>query len=239
MHRAVTFDFWRTLIWEPAGELERVRVEHWVRILAESGHVTPAETVAEAHEAAFQKASASWRRNEQYRIEHATADMLDNLQLELPSQLQERLVAAFSDAGLHTPLETAVGAGEALRALRVADVRIGIVCDVGLTPSPVLREHLHSRGLLELFDHWSFSDEVGAYKPDVRPFEHACAGLGVAPDETAHVGDQRRTDVAGALAAGLTAVRYRGVFDDLDETLPEGDFVVDDLRDLAHILGVG
>jgi putative hydrolase of the HAD superfamily len=162
--------------------------------------------------------------------------MLGHLGLELPAAVQDRLVDAFSDAGRETPLETAAGVGEALDVLRASGLKIGIVCDVGLTPSPVLREHLERRGLLAKFHHWSFSDEVGAYKPDRRPFDHALAGLGVSAAEAAHVGDQRRTDVAGALDAGWLAVRYAGVFDDQDGSLPEAPVVVRDHRALPEIL---
>jgi putative hydrolase of the HAD superfamily len=165
--------------------------------------------------------------------------MLGHLGLELPAAVQDRLVDAFSDAGRETPLETAAGVGEALDVLRASGLKIGIVCDVGLTPSPVLREHLERRGLLAKFHHWSFSDEVGAYKPDRRPFDHALAGLGVSAAEAAHVGDQRRTDVAGALDAGWLAVRYAGVFDDQDGSLPEAPVVVHDHRALPETLQAG
>ena len=108
-------------------------------------------------------------------------------------------------------------------------MRIGIVCDVGMTPAPALREHLDRHDLLGRFTHWSFSDEVGVYKPDPAIFRHALDGLGgVAPERAAHVGDLRRTDVAGARAMGMTAVRYTGVFDDDSADMPEGDHVVAD-----------
>ena len=58
-------------------------------------------------------------------------------------------------------------------------MRIGIICDVGMTASPTLRERLDMFGVLEYFDHWSFSDEVGCFKPWPAVFEHALAGLGV------------------------------------------------------------
>ncbi len=164
--------------------------------------------------------------------------MLGHLRIEASADLQDALTDAFSSAGIGTPLEVAPGVEAALRALREAGLRVGIVCDVGLTPSPVLRDHLHRRGLLDLFDHWTFSDEVGYYKPAVEPFQHACAGLGVEPREAAHVGDQRRTDIVGAQAAGLTAVRYTGVYDDKDDALPSGDVVVSHHDELVAALGV-
>jgi putative hydrolase of the HAD superfamily len=95
--------------------------------------------------------------------------------------------------------------------------------------------------VLDLFDHWSFSDEVGCYKPAAAIFEHALAGLGVgSPERAAHVGDLRRTDAAGARAIGMTAVRYRGVFDDPppeDHDALDAHHVIDDHADLLAVLG--
>ena len=124
--------------------------------------------------------------------------------------------------------------------MRAAGVRIGIICDVGMTPSTTLRAHLERSGVLDLFDEWSFSDEVGVYKPDRRIFERALAALGGVPAErAAHVGDIRRTDVAGALGMGMTAVRYTGIEDDTTADHPEADHVIDDHRKLPEVLGLG
>jgi FMN phosphatase YigB (HAD superfamily) len=50
--------------------------------------------------------------------------------------------------------------------------------------------------------------DVGHAKPRPEPFCAAVAALGVAsPGEVIHVGDIERTDVGGALAAGLRAIR--------------------------------
>jgi FMN phosphatase YigB (HAD superfamily) len=119
-------------------------------------------------------------------------------------------------------------------------VRIGIVCDVGFMPSWRLRDELGRHGVLGCFDHWSFSDEVGVYKPDARIFRHALAGLGhVEPHRAAHIGDIRRTDMAGARNMGMRAVRFAGVHDDDDETSgPEGDAVVTDYGALLPALGL-
>lgn len=238
MIEAATFDYWRTLVWEPPGELERFRVDAWLALLRDAGYERARLVVEEAHAHAFRHATAAWRAGHQYRVEHATEDMLGYLRLKPARALQGALRAAFSAAGAKTPLQLAPGAADALRSLRAAGIRVGIVCDVGLTPSPVLRDHLARRRLLELFDHWSFSDEVGHYKPALEPFLHACAGLGVSPERTAHVGDQRRTDVAGAKAAGLLAIRYTGVFDDTDEEQPSGDVVVAHHDQLLAALGL-
>jgi len=50
------------------------------------------------------------------------------------------------------------------------------------------------------------SAAVGVAKPDARIFAIACERLGVAPAESAYVGDRLRTDAIGAAAAGLIGV---------------------------------
>jgi putative hydrolase of the HAD superfamily len=127
---------------------------------------------------------------------------------------------------------------DAVAGLSARGIRLGIICDVGFTPSTALLGHLERHGLLKYFDHWSFSDEVGCYKPDPRIFEHALAGLG-APDPArcVHVGDRRRTDVAGARALGMRAVRITAVFED-DEPGPDDDIVISSYRELLPALGL-
>ncbi len=105
-----------------------------------------------------------------------------------------------------------------LPSLSGRGIRLGIICDVGFTPSSALLAHLERHGLVKYFDHWSFSDEVGVYKPDPRIFTHALDGLGRPdPARCVHVGDRKRTDVAGARAAGMRAVRITTAFEDPDE----------------------
>jgi len=47
------------------------------------------------------------------------------------------------------------------------------------------------------------SGAVGVAKPDPRIFDFALAACGVGPEAAVHVGDSRRADVEGALAAGI------------------------------------
>ena len=115
---------------------------------------------------------------------------------------------------------------------------------MGLAPSTTLRRFLQGHGLLGYFDHWSFSDEVGTFKPDPVIFDHALDGLGgIDPSDAAHVGDLRRTDIAGAQGRGIFAVRYTGIYDDPgspdDGTdAVEGDTVIADHALLLDALGL-
>jgi FMN phosphatase YigB (HAD superfamily) len=61
--------------------------------------------------------------------------------------------------------------------------------------------------------------------------------LGVNPEHAWHVGNLRRTDVAGARALGMTSVRIRARHDDTSE-LPEADHVVVSHAELGRLLGL-
>jgi FMN phosphatase YigB (HAD superfamily) len=235
---AVTFDYWQTLLWEEPGGLQSGRVAAWAGLFEEAGIAVPAETLDAAHGSAFELASVSWKAGRQYTAEHAGRHVVEHLGIEVPRDVAEAVVEAFSSAGRQTVLHVTEGLEEVLQALREQGVKVGIVCDVGLTPSPVLRDHLAERGLLRYFDAWAFSDEVGEYKPSRAPFEHVLAALGVDdPTRAAHTGDNRRTDVGGARGMGMTSVRYTGVFDDLSDH-PEADVMVASHREMLERLGL-
>jgi FMN phosphatase YigB (HAD superfamily) len=235
---AVTFDYWQTMLWAEPGGLQSGRVAAWAGLFEEAGIALPDGALDAAHASAFEIASASWRAGQQYTAEHAGRHVVEHLGIDVPQDVAVAVVEAFSSAGRRTVLHVTPGLEEALKRLRARDVRIGIVCDVGLTPSPVLRDHLEERGLLQYFDGWAFSDEVGAYKPSAAPFQHVLGLLEVEdPSTTVHSGDNRRTDVAGARGMGMTAVRYAGVFDDQTDH-PEADLVVTSHAEMLDRLGL-
>ena len=96
---------------------------------------------------------------------------------------------------------------------------------------------MDDKGLLDRFSGWGFSDEVGHYKPAPQIFEAALAALGAEPEEAMHVGDLRRTDIAGAAALGMRTARYRGLHDDPDlESGPEAELVLDSHLELPEAL---
>jgi putative hydrolase of the HAD superfamily len=236
---AVTFDYWNTLIHEPGGTTQQHRLDAWTGILEDAGFACERERLHAVFASSWERFTMAWKQNEQYRAVEAAEHILEELGFDLPGDVREELLQAFTEAGAQIDLLPTDNVDECLRVLKGAGIRLGIICDVGMTPSSMLRAHLDKHGLLDLFDHWSFSDEVGVYKPHRVIFDHALRGLGgVAPGRTAHVGDLRRTDVAGALAMGMTAVRYTGVFDDDSQPDPEAHHVVTDHADLPAALGV-
>jgi putative hydrolase of the HAD superfamily len=238
---AVTFDFWNTLVYEIRGELRGRRLEAWSGLLEEAGFALERVQLEAVFDGAWKAYLASWHANEQFQAAEAAEHILENLGFTVPDDVRAALVRAFGDAGAPggVELHLADGVETCLRALKDAGMKLGIICDVGFTPSSMLRDHLIRHGVLPLFDHWSFSDEVGAYKPSPLIFEHALEGLGgPVPERVAHVGDIRRTDVAGALAMGMVSVRYTGIEDDDSQPEPEAHHVVDHFDRLPAALGI-
>ena len=240
MIETVTFDYWQTLVEEPWGAMRAMQLDRWRSALAAAGHEVPRAGLEEAFDRSWAVFEERWRENVgPYLPSDATDLICDRLGIRSLDGLRAELVDAFRIAGELAPLDLANGAEECLRRLRKAGIRLGIVCDVGMTSAPTLRASLEGFGLLDAFDAWSFSDETGWFKPAREAFEPALAALGVSePSLAAHVGDRKRTDVAGALALGMTAVRYTGFRDDPHEG-PEAHHVIASLTDLPAVLGLG
>ena len=236
---AVTFDFWNTLVYELRGELRSRRLEAWAGLLEEAGFALERLQLEAVYDGAWEAYLTSWHANEQFQAAQAAEHIIENLGFTVPPDVRDQLVEAFGNVGSAVELHLADGVEACLRTLKDAGIKLGIICDVGFTPSSTLRDHLIRHGVLPLFDHWSFSDEVGAYKPSPVIFEHALDGLGgPAPERVAHVGDIRRTDVAGALAMGMVSVRYTGIADDDSQPEPEAHHVVDHLDRVPAVLGI-
>ena len=235
--RAITFDFWNTVMFavDPTG---RWRADAWLDLLAANGHVVDREQVRVAFQAAWQMHRQSWIDNVQHSGLTFATVAVDALARDLAPSLRTELVEAFMDEGDGGQFVPCPGVAEALSGLKARGVRIGIVCDVGITPSVGLRRLLDRHGLLGFFDGWSFSDEVGRYKPAPEIFEHALVCLDASPAQSAHIGDIRRTDIAGARDIGMTSIRYRGINDDLEGDL-EANHVIDHHDELLGTLGLG
>jgi HAD superfamily hydrolase (TIGR01549 family) len=237
---AVTFDFWNTLVRpDVAGTLRR-RNEGWCRVAAERRVPIDPEVIESLFAHVSERHHAGWLTNTPFTTEHALVEVFGLLGDLVNEDDRAAFRESWLDAGRRADARLVPGAAEVLAELDASGMRIGIICDVGLTPSVVLRELLERHAVLHHFDHWSFSDEVGVYKPHPAIFRHALDGLGVSdPSQAVHVGDLRRTDIVGARGVGMTAVRFRGVADDpaAQDATAEGHHVIDDLRQLLAIAG--
>jgi HAD superfamily hydrolase (TIGR01509 family) len=103
------------------------------------------------------------------------------------------------------PLEPYPEAVEALRGLRSAGFRLGVLAN---QPASA-RADLERAGITALCDGVWLSAAVGLSKPDQAFFGVALDAWGMAPAHVAYVGDRPDNDVAPAKALGLCTVRLR------------------------------
>jgi FMN phosphatase YigB (HAD superfamily) len=233
MVKAITFDFWNTIARVPSGAMTAARRGAVMAACEEVDFEVEPKLLAAALEEVGMQWERSWGEGVHLHPRDGAQMLVAALGLERAAG--EPVVEAFLAAGREVELELAPEIRPALAALGERGVRVGIVCDVGFSGGAVLRELLDREGLLVHFDGWSFSDETGHYKPAPQAFEAALSSLGARAEEAMHVGDLRRTDVAGAAALGMRTVRYRGMHDDAEEGA-EADFVVDSHLELVELI---
>lgn len=232
--QAVTFDLWNTLLWEGPEGLAPWRLQDLAKVFSDHGVIVSADALAEAHEAVHAVYHAAWLADERYTATEAGQDLAARFAPGNGPELARSLALAFETAGHRTPIQIVPGAIDVIRRLTRAGIGCAVVCDVGLTPVPVLERRLDAAGIGPLLTGSSWSDQVGHFKPHPAPFEHALALLDAEAESALHVGDRTRTDVGGALAVGMRAVRFRGVYDD-PEIGPEADATITYLTELLDL----
>ncbi len=235
---AVTFDFWGTLFEIHDGNAE-VRRRHVREFVGRHRSELSAEVVDAAFQAGVAVQTAHWKEARHFGPDAVIDHVLAELALEAPPEVRAELRALVEDPDPALDLRPISGVAAALADLRARGIRLGVVSDAGLMVGRVLRGRLARADLLRHFEPGAlaFSDEVGVTKPRPEIFRRALDALDARPAEAAHVGDLRFTDIAGAKALGMRAVRFRGYRDDEGEG-PEGDAVIDDYRDLPAALGL-
>ena len=216
MLRAVTLDYWDTL-YTGASLPERVtrRQEALQHLLEQLGvAVSPADFQTLYHESALE-AARWWREDARgYTATDRIHWILARLEVEPPEDGAHvaRMVARVDESLIEYPPPLLPGAREALEALgeRFA---LAVVSDTGFASGRAQDVLMERDDVRRHFRATIYSMDVGHAKPRPEIFQAALDALGIAPDEVLHVGDNERTDVAGALAMGMRAVRLDAVRD--------------------------
>jgi HAD superfamily hydrolase (TIGR01549 family) len=237
MLRAVTFDFWNTLYVDIRGEdRDQRRAELLREALAPLDLKPSPGALDDALKAGFDHFDAVWLHEHRTPVCGEIVDaILAFLRAPLPEDVRARLVNDYEQVLLESPPEPMPGAVYTLPQL-AERYHLAVICDTGYSPGSVLRRLLQRDGLLCYFEYLFFSNEHGMSKPDVCVFGHTLAELGVPAPEAAHVGDIQRTDIAGAQAAGMSAVHFVGA-NNSDVERSTGDLLVRHFEDLPSALG--
>ncbi|MGH2821229.1 MAG: HAD family hydrolase [Actinomycetota bacterium] len=229
--RAVTYDCWGTLLkdrdWEGAMATRVGALRRFVKLDEESA--------AELLDEAWARHDEAWKQVETFGPGRMAAYCLEARGIFDDDRIAD-LTRRFEEASVQAGVVAVEGARETLQALESAGIRRGLVCDTGFTPGRVVRRLLEEAELIEYLEVLCFSDEAGVPKPGNEIFSKALAELGARPPESMHVGDLRRTDIAGARDIGMHQARFRGVHDDRSDGA-EAEVVLDRHEQIMEVLG--
>jgi len=237
MLAAVTFDFWNTIFVDLSGQERELRRAAYLKtVLAEHGEHVGDPAIEDALAQGYVYFDKQWRDEHRTpQTEEIVSVVLDTLRSRVPPEARERIATYFGRLVLDMAPEPTPGATTVIAEL-AERYKLAVVCDTGYSPGSVLRELLDKHGLTAAFDYLYFSNEGGVSKPDVRVFRRVLEELGAPGYQAAHVGDMERTDIVGAHAAGMLAVRFVGA-DAHDADGSTADAVVRRFADLPAVLG--
>ena len=236
MIRAITFDYWDTL-YEGGALPERVALRRTAvgALLGAYGRQLPEEQLRALYEASGREAERWWSEEQRgYSTQERLRWILERAAVQ-PSDNCRHVAAAVDavdNALLMLPPAMLPGAWQMLRILR-RHFTLAVISDTGFASGRAQDRLLEKDGARGFFAATIYSMDVGHAKPRPEIFSAAVETLGVAPNEIIHVGDNERTDVRGARAAGFRAIRL----DVVRQGGPsEGEFVARSFEELTRYI---
>lgn len=241
---AVTFDLWDCLFCDDTDEPKRAAAGLPPKPKARrdllfdylSRHTSMERARADL---AFDMADAAFRKvwHDQFvtwTVRERMQVLLDGLGQTLPDNELDELVTRLENMELEYRPDPAPGAAEALKALH-GRYPLAVVSDAIFSPGANLRVLLKDAGMLDCFDHFVFSDELGHSKPHPSVFESVAEAFSIDIADIVHVGDRPHNDIGGPHAIGARGLLLRVVKQrDLEGHTP--DAVCDDYADLPDVL---
>ncbi|MBI5647041.1 MAG: HAD family hydrolase [Ignavibacteriae bacterium] len=211
MIRAVTIDFWNTLVDTSNGEARRRARNAALRDLLHTHRVAWDDDLLAAGMkhiyAAFERTWFDEKRTPS--ADESVAALWAFLNVSVAADEHARVVTVFEDSILLGMPALLPGAADALERL-AATRRLAVISDTAFSPGRVLRAVLEHHDVARHFSTMVFSDETGVSKPHLKAFTTALSALGADAGDAVHIGDIERTDIDGALDAGMQAILFRG-----------------------------
>jgi putative hydrolase of the HAD superfamily len=234
--KAISFDFWNTLYYDHQVMYDRhdKRVNRLKEVLEKNGYDSQLD-VEGSFQYCWEYFDKKWK-DEQKTLNARELLLIgcDWLKVTLPEEDIISVSKYYEEVLLENPPVLFEGAKEIIPKL-AKSFKLGITSDTAYTPGRILRVLLEKDDLLEHFKAFTFSDEIGHSKPHIDTFNSTLKQLGTEPEETVHVGDNEFTDIAGAVAAGMRTVIFKGAIE-REVSFTEADYVANDWKELREIL---
>jgi putative hydrolase of the HAD superfamily len=209
MIKAITLDFWDTIYkMDFEIDLNGLRIQKLMSILKKYNIDTSQENITKVYQKVHGEFDRRWIKDHKTMTTKEVLEMIfSTINATVSAEDTNYLVSVFQEAILSNPPSLITGAKENIVKLS-SHYKLGIVSDTGFSPGVILRKILESDGILNYFSVLVFSDEFGRSKPNSSLFNFAAKELGAEPKELVHIGDNERTDVFGAIDAGMNGIWF-------------------------------
>jgi putative hydrolase of the HAD superfamily len=213
MIKAVTFDLWHTLIYEPDDKFTRrtrmIRINETWKALNENGHNISLDEVKVAYHSHDFMLEEIWSQWEDVTERTQIRMLLDCLGIRKGrKELYEVLKTPYGDALLENLPSLSEGIDETLKELKENGYSIGLISNTGRTAGRGMKAVMKRLGILHHFDALTFSSDMKIRKPQSNIFNRTLGGMGVKTKDAAHVGDDVVTDVLASRKAGMKGILY-------------------------------
>jgi putative hydrolase of the HAD superfamily len=201
---AVTFDLWDTLVYNR--NYAEFRLLELEKILREQGVSLTKDEIQEAYRAGFSYSMKTIPLEGYRHIE--THEIIDKVLEKIgftSEETRNQLINVYEESILCDPPKLKEGVHEALEYVKDR-YKVGLISVTGVSPGRIIRDILREYDVLDYFHVLTFSDEVKLVKPNPRLFTTCLDELGVEPGKTVHVGDSFKSDIVGAVDAGMHTI---------------------------------
>jgi len=233
--KLITFDFWNTLFLDrDEGVRHKRRIVFAYDRIQRQRPTVSMQDVEEAFARAHELFSTQWDVRQAVSMRKHFTAMTESLGVQLPEEDTAAVVDFFETILLEYPPVLIDSAAEAVRE-SASRMTVGLISDTGYSPGRTLVRVLESHDLRSHFQAFSFSNETGVLKPNPEAFLTILRGLDVKPGDAVHIGDLEDTDIAGAKAIGMKAIKYIGS-NPTAVRESSADAVIENLRELPATL---
>ncbi len=209
--QVVTIDFWNTIFDSYNGEVRnKYRQRCLIETIDKLGLMVTPDQFSEAMQASWEYFNRIWKNDHITPAPLETVTFFWNF-LKLPEDKPsiDYVVECFANSVLVHQPKPMPHLMEALTELK-KKYKLAVVSDTGFSPGTVLTQLLKENDLYDFFDAFSFSNETGVSKPHPKAFNTVLEKLDCKPENAIHIGDIEDTDVRGAKALNMYAIRYTG-----------------------------
>jgi putative hydrolase of the HAD superfamily len=178
MIKAVTFDLWHTLIYEPDDKFTRrtrmIRIRETWKALNENGHKISLDEVKVAYHSHDFMLEEIWSMWEDVTERTQIRMLLDCLGIKKGRKgLYEVLRTPYGDALLSNMPSLSDGIIGTLDALKEKGYSLGLISNTGRTAGRGMKEVMKRLGVLHQFDALTFSSDMKIRKPQSNIFNRS------------------------------------------------------------------